>query len=155
MVIRDEELGSKEEEQVEKVNAYNRAAGTLDFFSSVAGGVFLFLPKYYLFSFGLCVVAPILAIGLIHISRGRESPSGLSTRYTPGVSLSLFLPPLIMLIRVLMDINFVSFPHIVWFSLIPLCPLEGFWPKSVPGKKIVRNGSCYFHVRYLSFLLPG
>ncbi|TNE81123.1 MAG: hypothetical protein EP332_05355 [Bacteroidetes bacterium] len=118
-LLEDEELGINQEERIQKVQHYKKICKVLNSVGGIAAALYLFWPKYYEMLFWVCFLTVLIAFCLVIFTKARISPLGVDSEYIPSVFTSVFFIPLVMIVRVLMDLNFLHFPMELFWVLIP------------------------------------
>ena len=118
-LLNNKKYGRNESEIIAKVEEIQKITKPLNWIALVLALVLWFYPKYYELLTILNIAIPIIALGIIIKSKGLVHILSDDDSPNPTLNTALSMPPLVLLIRAIIDYDIFSYLNI-WLPIIIL-----------------------------------
>lgn len=143
----DETLGHSEEQRLDKLASARKWTRTLTFVTFIGCGWGFFMPHPYDFALGLLLVLPVLSLLLLVCHRGAVRFDANKNSAYPTVAIGFMMPPLVLMIRALMDWSILEWKEFwVPFSALGIALSIALWCTSADVRKkkaMIITGACF------------
>lgn len=124
ILLQDHTLGRTTEEREEKLHKARRTAKVLNVASGTAAAWLFLQPQPYLWATTACLLLPLASIPLLWLHSGVLRPDEKKNSAYPSLALTLFIPSLVLMLRVLLDFEILNY-DLLWPRAVTVAALFG------------------------------